>query len=51
MRLLTTLAAVAVLAAAVPVLALKVWPVPAEQPVGEMVGDPKRGAYLARLSA
>ncbi|MCZ4346835.1 cytochrome c [Devosia neptuniae] len=50
MKRLYLLSILTVFAAAMAVLALVVWPLPATQSVPELKGDAKRGAYLARLS-
>ena len=48
-RLAMILVALLVLSA-LGVLVLETWPVAGARPVAELQGDPKRGAYLARLS-
>lgn len=48
-RIVLVLVAALALASA-GVIALELWPLQASRPAAEMVGDAKRGAYLARLS-
>ena len=48
-RLLVVLAS-AVALAVTGLITLQLWPLEARVPVAELAGDPKRGAYLARLS-
>lgn len=50
MRRLPILLIAGLLFASLGVLALDLWPVPASGVARELDGDPKRGAYLARLS-
>lgn len=50
MKLLPGLSLVLVLAVALAVLTIKLWPLPPPTSVSQLTGDPKRGAYLARLS-
>ncbi|QQR40078.1 c-type cytochrome [Devosia rhizoryzae] len=50
MNRLALLLVAALVAATGTVLALENWPMPAAPALADMVGDPKRGAYLARLS-
>ena len=50
MRRIAFIPVALLMAAAVGVLALENWPMPADRPVPELQGDVKRGAYLARLS-